>query len=70
MLSIRDRRVRIAVVIVLLLVIGVAGYQVGLSVWGSWHYNAAVEALDRCDFKAAANHLDKCLWVRPSDPEI
>jgi Tfp pilus assembly protein PilF len=58
---------RLWLVLVLLVVIGVASYQVGLQLWASYHYRAALAALDRRDFTGACTHLDRCINVDGSD---
>jgi len=52
---------------VLLLLLAGAAYWAGLHVWGSYHYRAAEQALERRDFPEAAGHLKKCLDASPSD---
>jgi tetratricopeptide (TPR) repeat protein len=64
------QRGRIAVVVLLLLLIGVAAYPIGLHLWGRYHADAAQEALERRDFLEASNHLKECLEVWPHDVTI
>jgi tetratricopeptide (TPR) repeat protein len=64
-MHIRGRRFWL--VLVLLAVIGVASYRVGLHLWESYHYRAALAALDRRDFAGAGAHLDRCLELDGSD---
>src|SRR5262245_11511215 len=64
---IRDRRVRIALIVVLLTLIGWALYQFGIHLWANRQYSLAEQALERCDFKEAGACLDKYLGLRPSD---
>ncbi|MBI2808640.1 MAG: tetratricopeptide repeat protein [Planctomycetes bacterium] len=69
MLRIQDRRIRIALAIVLLAVIGVALYQVGRNAWADWHYRRAREALDQFDYAQATAYLKRSLDLRGTDPE-
>src|SRR5262245_30748264 len=64
---IRDRRVRIALVVLLLALIGWALYQLGIHLWANRQYSLAEQALERCDFKEAGACLDRYLRLRPSD---
>jgi hypothetical protein len=50
MSRLRHQRVRLLLAVALLLIIGVAGYQIGVSVWTSRKYAAACEALERYDY--------------------
>ncbi len=60
-------RGRLALAVLLVLVVGVAGYWVGLRAWGYYHYRAAQDALRRRDFHEASAHLQKCLSAVPGD---
>jgi tetratricopeptide (TPR) repeat protein len=67
MLPVRDQRVRVLLAVALLLIIGVAGYQVGVSVWTGRKYNAACQALERYDYFQAGEHLESYLSFHPTD---
>src|SRR6516225_6519517 len=58
---------RIALIVLLLLPAGAGAYWVGLHFWGSYHYRAAEQALERRDFAEAAGHLKKCLDASPDN---
>src|SRR5260370_21159573 len=64
-MQIRGRRPWL--VLVLLLLIGAASYRVGMHLWETYHYRAALAALERRDFRQAGSHLQRCLEVNSSD---
>lgn len=53
-----------------LAVLGLVGYQLSVNWWGQHHLQAAREALVRRDFRAAGQHLKKCLSAWPHDPDV
>jgi tetratricopeptide (TPR) repeat protein len=62
------KRVRIALIVLLLLLLaGGAAYWAGLHFWGTYHYRAAEQALERRDFVEADGHLKKCLDASPDN---
>src|SRR5436853_452701 len=61
-------RVALPALLVLAL-LGAAGYLVGRSLWARQHFQAAQGALDRRDFARARAHLALCLEVWPGDAE-
>lgn len=61
------RRLRWAIILVLLAIIGFALYQLAITLWANHQYRLAQEALERFDLKEARVHLDSCLTLRPSD---
>ena len=54
-------------VLLLLLVIGLASYRVGVQVWETYRYRAALAAIERRDFRQAGSALDRCLERNPDD---
>jgi predicted Zn-dependent protease len=60
------KRMRVALV-VLVPVVAFLGYELGLFLYGNYHYRAAEQALDRRDFDDASAHLEKCLDVSPRE---
>ncbi|HYT92946.1 MAG TPA: tetratricopeptide repeat protein [Gemmataceae bacterium] len=70
MLRLRNRRARIVLAVAVLLLLGVAAYFIGVSVWANGQHQAALQALEHYDFEKAGQHLEKYLSVRPQDPEI
>lgn len=65
----RVKKRRFALTVLLLLVIGCAGYAVVGQLRGNPDFRAAQEALARRDFKAAQRHLQNYLKDRPNDLE-
>jgi predicted Zn-dependent protease len=61
------KRMRIALLVLLLLPAGGAAYWAGRHFWGSYHYRAAEQALERRDFAEADAHLKKCLGASPGN---
>jgi predicted Zn-dependent protease len=61
------KRMRIALLALLLLPAGGGAYWAGRHFWGSYHYRAAEEALERRDFAEADAHLKKCLDASPGN---
>jgi tetratricopeptide (TPR) repeat protein len=53
--------------LLLLLLIGFALYRIGLLLWCSYHYRAALAALERRDFQQADLHLQRSLDAAPGD---
>jgi tetratricopeptide (TPR) repeat protein len=70
MLRLRDRWARIVLAVGLLLLVGAGAYYLGVVVWASRHYHAALEALERYDFAEASTHLEHYLSVHPNDPDV
>jgi tetratricopeptide (TPR) repeat protein len=68
MALLRDRRIRLVLASVLLIVVGAASYQIGVSFWTSRKYNAACEALEHFDYVQAGEHLERYLAYHPNDP--
>ncbi|MFO0966384.1 MAG: tetratricopeptide repeat protein [Gemmataceae bacterium] len=66
-MRIRDRRVRAALAVVLLGLIGVAVYFAISQYLAKRQYDLARAALERCDFQEALQHLDEYLQRRPTD---
>src|ERR1700677_2234856 len=66
----RDQRVRLVLIVILLLLIGVATYRTGVSIWAHHQYHAALQALEQYDFAVADAHLQKYLAVYPSDADV
>jgi predicted Zn-dependent protease len=66
-MSVRGRWARIIVVAVLLL-LGLAGWFIGVSLWSDRQYQAALEALERHDYEEADAHLGRYLSACPRDP--
>jgi len=64
----RDQRIRVILGIVVLMLVGAAIYQIGVSVYSNCKYNAACEALERHDFSQAGALLDHYLSFHPADP--
>src|SRR5436190_2857504 len=64
------RNARPAVVLLLLAIAGAAGYLGGRYLWGRHHYRAALQALERRDFRQAGFHLDKCRSAWPADADV
>jgi len=60
-----DKRTRIALALVLLLV-GFAAYRLYVY-WDGYHLRDAERALERRDFREASRHLEEYLTVRPND---
>jgi tetratricopeptide (TPR) repeat protein len=69
MASVRSRGVQIVLGVVLVPLLGVAGYQVAVRVWAHNQYRAATQALERYDYWQASKHLESYLSARPNDPE-
>jgi tetratricopeptide (TPR) repeat protein len=63
-------RIRFVLAMVLLLILGAACYQIGVSVWTSQKYNAACQALEQYDYVQAGEHLEKYLSYHPTDPAV
>src|SRR5579883_2248911 len=64
-MHLRGRRFWIA--LALLLLIAFASYRIGQSLRSSYHYRAALAALERRDFRDASARLDRALATDPSD---
>jgi predicted Zn-dependent protease len=62
----RDRRT-IALILVLLLVVGLAGHRLLRHFQVRHHHRAAESAVERRDFRQASLHLNKCLEAWPDD---
>jgi tetratricopeptide (TPR) repeat protein len=56
--------------LLLLAVIGVAGYFAWLGLWAGSHFRAAEKALESNDFSKARAHLLLCLEAWPRTPEV
>ncbi len=69
-LRFEDRLSRIIVIVLLLAVIGAAGYWGVIATLAGRHRDAAAAALDRYDYDEASEHLKKYLALRPADPMI
>ena len=69
MLRIRNRWVRIVVVLALLPLISLAAYQIGISIWANRQHRAATQALERYDYWQANIYLQRYLTVWPKDSE-
>ncbi len=69
MLRLRDRRVRISLVVVLVLLLGLSAYPIGRRVWASREYDAAGKALERYDYWQASAHLENYLSVCPTNSD-
>lgn len=67
---VRSRWARLALAVVVLLLLGGAAYKIGVTVWTSGHYRAALRALERYDFDEAREHLEQYLSVYPDDGEV
>jgi predicted Zn-dependent protease len=67
MLRLQNPRMRVALVIALLAIIGVAAYQIAMNVWMSRRYQSALKALERFDYDEAARHLQSYLARNPTD---
>lgn len=67
MLNIRNRRVRIAFLVILLLLGGWGAYHASILFRANQHYRLAKKALDRCEYKEASSHLENYLVLRPRD---
>jgi tetratricopeptide (TPR) repeat protein len=68
--AMRQRPLRVLVVVLLLAPIGLGAYIIGEHLSAQSHFRAAQEALQRYDFAKAQKHLDVCLGVWPSSGEI
>lgn len=69
-MQIRDRRVRIVVIVFLIGLIGtvlVYGITVALA---EWERASALQALERYDYRQAASHLEKSLWWRAGSADV
>jgi tetratricopeptide (TPR) repeat protein len=57
-------------ILILLGLIGLGGTLAGRSIWGWYHFQEAERALAGRDFEQAQAHLERCLQVRSSSPEM
>jgi tetratricopeptide (TPR) repeat protein len=64
------RRTCLLVVAAVVALLGFAGYRLGWHWWGAHHREAAQAALERRDFRQAADHAEQALKVRPTDPAL
>ena len=64
-----SRKTRIGLIVVVSL-LGFAGYEVGLHLWGVYHFHAAEAALERRAFARAITHLNKALTAWPGEPSV
>jgi tetratricopeptide (TPR) repeat protein len=69
-MQIRSRLARIVVGIVLIALIGAASLYVVILVAADRQHALARQALERYDFRQAADHLEKALWWRAGDPDV
>ncbi|MGH7172001.1 MAG: tetratricopeptide repeat protein [Gemmataceae bacterium] len=63
-----DRRYRLLLILLLVVLMGASAYLLGWHVWGSHHLRAARAALERRDFRHADTHLRAYLAVWPKEP--
>jgi tetratricopeptide (TPR) repeat protein len=46
---------------------GIAGWWAGWRLWADYQWRQAEKAIEKYDFRAARQHLESYLWVRPKD---
>jgi tetratricopeptide (TPR) repeat protein len=63
------QRLNAALLVVTLLVGAVTAYLLGVNLWANHHLDACNRAIERYDFEDAGTHLDKYLFVHPSDAQ-
>jgi Flp pilus assembly protein TadD len=65
------QRPRLGLLVVLVLaVVGCAGYLGGCALWVRWDRGEADRALAEYDFAEGRRRLARCVWLRPRDPEL
>jgi len=69
-MQIRDRRVRMVVVILLIALIGAATYYVVTPLAADRQHALALQALERYEYREAADHVEKSLWWRPGNANV
>lgn len=69
-LRFEDRRTRIGVIVLLVAVIGAAGYWGVIEFLVYRHKSAAGEALERFDYEEAGERVQRCLALAPNDSSL
>jgi tetratricopeptide (TPR) repeat protein len=69
-MQIRSRLARIVVVLLLIALIGAASYYFVTLLAADRQHSLAEQALERYDYRQAAEHLEKSLWWRRRDPNV